>query len=65
MFIAPWLSGAAAVLHDARFHFELPGSVQGFQADEGLESRGTLSVENVRGHSTRGERSLALRDLLR
>lgn len=41
----------------ARFHFELPGSVQGFQA----EPRDMLTLENVIGHSTRGERSLALR----
>jgi ADP-ribosylglycohydrolase len=45
----------------ARFHFELPGSVQGFQADEGMQARGILSVENVEGHSARGSRSLALR----
>jgi ADP-ribosylglycohydrolase len=45
----------------ARFHFDLPGSVQGFQPDESVEARGTASVENVDGHSRRGERSLAIR----
>jgi hypothetical protein len=45
----------------ARFHFELPGSVQGFRADESAETRGTLQLENVVGHSQRGARSLALR----
>ena len=45
----------------ARFHFELPGAVQGFQPWEDVESRGTVHIENVRGHSLLGERSLALR----
>jgi hypothetical protein len=40
----------------ARFHFELPGSVQGFQAETS-----SITVDNVVGHSTRGERSLAMR----
>jgi len=44
----------------ARYHFELPGSVQGFIADESAESRGTLALENVAGHSQSGSRSLAL-----
>jgi hypothetical protein len=44
----------------ARFHFELPGSVQGWMADMSVESRGTLAIENVAGHSERGARSLAL-----
>jgi hypothetical protein len=43
----------------ARFHFELPGSVQGFQAEESIEVKGTLSLENIAGHSRLGERSLA------
>nr|MBA2754770.1 ADP-ribosylglycohydrolase family protein [Chloroflexia bacterium] len=39
----------------ARFHFELPGSVQGFETDgEGV------TVKNVTGHSTRGQRSLEI-----
>jgi ADP-ribosylglycohydrolase len=37
----------------ARFHFEMPGSVQGFSASQG-------QVENVVGHSFEGQRSLAL-----
>ena len=44
----------------ARYHFELPGSVQGFVADESVDSRGTLTLENVAGHSLSGSRSLAL-----
>jgi ADP-ribosylglycohydrolase len=45
----------------ARFHFELPGSVQGFIAEDSVESRGTLTIESVLGHSALGQRSLALR----
>jgi hypothetical protein len=44
----------------ARFHFELPGSVQGFQPEDSTEVRGVVSVENVVGHSQAGERSLAI-----
>ncbi|HEV2072629.1 MAG TPA: ADP-ribosylglycohydrolase family protein [Thermomicrobiales bacterium] len=40
----------------ARFHFDLPGSVQGFQAEDDR-----VTVENVAGHSESGERSLAIR----
>lgn len=43
-----------------RFHFELPGAVQGFRAEDSIESRGTLWLENVVGHSRLGARSLAL-----
>lgn len=45
----------------ARFHFELPGSVQGFRPEESVECKGTVTLENVAGHSRRGQRSLALR----
>ncbi len=45
----------------ARFHFELPGAVQGFRPEESVETRGVVTVENVLGHSAAGERSLALR----
>ena len=38
----------------ARFHFELPGAVQGFQPDA------PVTLENVAGHSANGTRSLAL-----
>jgi ADP-ribosylglycohydrolase len=44
----------------ARFHFELPGSVQGFMPDDSIEARGAATVENVTGHSKAGTRSLAL-----
>lgn len=45
----------------ARFHFELPGSVQGFLADERVDAKGVASVENVAGQSRTGSRSLAVR----
>ncbi|MGO9413464.1 MAG: ADP-ribosylglycohydrolase family protein [Spirochaetia bacterium] len=41
----------------ARFHFELPGSVQGFTIDDGAVAR----IQNVEGHSREGTRSLAVR----
>ena len=41
----------------ARFHFELPGSVQGFSAEDAA----TATLENVLGQSATGERSLAIR----
>jgi ADP-ribosylglycohydrolase len=46
---------------DARFHFELPGSVQGFQAEQSVDVKGVATVENVEGHSKNGSRSLAIR----
>ena len=46
---------ALAPKNGARFHFELPGSVQGFQV-----TGGSGSVENIAGHSQTGSRSLAL-----
>ena len=30
----------------ARFHFDLPGSVQGFEAEDTVETKGTLRLEN-------------------
>ncbi len=45
----------------ARFHFEMPGSVQGFQIEESIESKGAATLENVVGNSTKGDRSLAIR----
>ena len=56
------LAGQAPVApkNGARFHFELPGAVQGFQPEESIETKGTVMVENVVGHSQQGERSLAL-----
>jgi ADP-ribosylglycohydrolase len=44
----------------ARFHFELPGSLQGWQVDDHPQSRGVMRLENVAGHSQAGSRSLAL-----
>lgn len=44
----------------ARFHFELPGAVQGFQAEESVEVKGTVTLANVSGHSQLGQRSLAV-----
>jgi len=40
----------------ARFHFDLPGSVQGFMAEDS-----SLKLENVAGHSATGSNSLALK----
>ena len=45
----------------ARFHFDLPGAVQGFTIEDGIEGEGTLVLENVAGHSELGKRSLAFR----
>ncbi len=45
----------------ARFHFELPGSVQGFRLEDSVECQGTATVENVAGHSALGSRCLAIR----
>jgi len=44
----------------ARFHFDFPGAVQGFQVDP-ADGDPALTIENVAGHSVRGTRSLALR----
>jgi ADP-ribosylglycohydrolase len=45
----------------ARFHFDLPGAVQGFMPEDSVICRGTTSLENVSGHSLTGQRSLAIR----
>ena len=53
------LAGEAAPLppkQGARFHFELPGAVQGFTVADGA----VLSLRNGTGHSALGSRSLAL-----
>src|ERR687885_723172 len=57
------LAGQAPVApkDGARFHFDLRGAVQGFQPEASGETRGTLTLEHVVGHSLRGARSLALR----
>lgn len=44
----------------ARFHFELPGSVQGFRPDP-QDEKDSVTLENVPGHSQYGTRALALR----
>jgi hypothetical protein len=46
--------------HGAKFHFNLPGSVQGFREDESIDSRGVLRIENVPCDPGNGERGLAL-----
>ena len=45
----------------ARFHFELPGALQGFEVAPSVESNGTATLENVAGQSMAGTRSLAIR----
>ena len=44
----------------ARFHFELPGSVQGFVSEESVEATGVATISNVEGSSLAGKRSLAI-----
>jgi len=44
----------------ARYHFEFPGSVQGFIPEENERKGSSVSVENVEGHSLSGKRSLAI-----
>ncbi len=44
----------------ARFHFELPGSVQGFRSEDSPAARNTVVVENVEGFSESGSHALAV-----
>lgn len=44
----------------ARFHFDLPGSVQGFMNEDSVEARNAVSIANVKGYSETGSRVLAL-----
>ena len=44
----------------ARFHFDLPGAVQGFLPQAVPGGCAAVTVDNVEGHSTSGRRSLAL-----
>ncbi|HEX5807839.1 MAG TPA: ADP-ribosylglycohydrolase family protein [Anaerolineales bacterium] len=44
----------------ARFHFELPGSLQGFRVDAAEPPGAQVTLENTAGHSRQGERSLAV-----
>ncbi len=45
----------------ARYHFSLPGSVQGFESETRPECNHAVTIENVAGHSESGDRSLAIR----
>ena len=47
--------------HGARYHFSLPGSVQGFESETGPESNETATLENVPRRGNSGGRSLAIR----
>ncbi len=51
---------AAAPKGGARFHFSLPGSLQGFQAEPIVNGRSPARVFNASGHSLAGERSLGI-----
>ena len=44
----------------ARYHFSLPGSVQGFESETGPESTNTVTIENMPGQGKNGGRSLAV-----
>jgi ADP-ribosylglycohydrolase len=52
--------GPLAPKNGARFHFDLPGSVQGFISEDSIEARDVATLENVTGHSKDGNRSLAV-----
>lgn len=56
------LNGEAALApkDGARFHFDLPGAVQGFRPECSVAVDGTTTLENVAGHSAQGARSLAI-----
>ncbi|MBW4438912.1 MAG: ADP-ribosylglycohydrolase family protein [Pleurocapsa minor GSE-CHR-MK-17-07R] len=45
----------------SRFHFELPGSVQGFMVEQPIAGGASATLDNVPGHSATGSRSLAIR----
>ncbi|MBI4927782.1 MAG: ADP-ribosylglycohydrolase family protein [Anaerolineae bacterium] len=55
-----WPKAAASPTGRCRFHFDLPGSVQGFVVS-GEQGLGDVKIENVQGHSRFGRYSLALR----
>ena len=44
----------------ARFHFEAPGAVQGFQVEALVGGRGPARLFNAEGHSQAGKRSLGI-----
>lgn len=57
------LAGEEALLppkQGARFHFELPGAVQGFTVEDTPQANEVLHLRNVSGYSAQGQRSLAL-----
>jgi hypothetical protein len=58
------LAGQASIApkHGARFHFDLPGAVQGFRVS-GEGAATSVYLENVEGHSADGQYSLAIRCL--
>jgi ADP-ribosylglycohydrolase len=45
----------------ARYHFDMPGALQGFLPEESIAVAGTTTLENVAGHSLTGARALAIR----
>ena len=45
----------------AKFHFDLPGSIQCFEAEKGENCANEVIIENAEGHSSQGTRSLAIR----
>ncbi len=57
------LQGESPILpkNGARFHFELPGSVQAFEVEPSDGITGETTAQNVEGHSETGSRSLAIR----
>ena len=44
----------------ARYHFSLPGAVQGFLVEDSITSRGAATLENVAGRGEGGSRALAI-----
>ncbi len=47
--------------HGARYAFEFPGSVQGFQIEDSPESKGAATLDNVALDTAAGTRALAVR----
>jgi ADP-ribosylglycohydrolase len=54
------VSAPASPKNRARFHFEFPGSVQGFKVDRSHGFPASVRLQNVEGHSNLGTRSLAI-----
>jgi len=54
------VSPPASPKNSARFHFEFPGSVQGFKVDRSHGCPASVSLRNVEGQSSLGTRSLAI-----